>query len=97
MFTYPIGLGYQYIAFGAIIIGLIRKGGIPGLSANYVRTVVFTEDFTNFTYFLSIALVKRSLFTYTVVIINAVLLLAVEFKKTLDNNPTTPILSVGFM
>ena len=57
LFTYPIGFAYTYIIFAASIIGLIRKGGWPSFSANYMRVACFTEEFTNLTFFLSIALV----------------------------------------
>lgn len=37
----------------------------------------------------------KNLFIYGPLLISAVLMLSIEFKKMLDTNPSTPILSIG--
>jgi hypothetical protein len=85
------------IAFAASIVGFIRKAGWPKWTAIWLRNACFTEEFTNLTYFLSICLTPPSFFTYTPIIINMVLFVAVQFKNILVESPTAAILSLPFI
>jgi hypothetical protein len=44
---------------------------------------------------MSIIMAPKNLFIYGPLLISAVLMLSIEFKKMLDTNPSTPILSIG--
>ena len=44
---------------------------------------------------MSVLMAPKSFFLYTPLIISAALNLASEFKKTLDTNPSFPVLSIG--
>jgi len=77
LFAYPVGFKYTYIIFAANLVGWVRKGGWPKWTAIYLRNACFTEEFTNLTYFLSIALTPASFFTYTPVLINVTLFVAI--------------------
>ena len=61
----------------------------------YMQNVVFAEDFQNVTYFMSIIMAPKGLFLFAPLIISALLNLACEFKKSLDYNPSFPVLSIG--
>lgn len=97
LFAYPIGFGYKYIVFAANLVGFLRKGGWPKWTAIYLRNACFTEEFTNLTYFLSICLVPASLFTYTPILINITLFVAIQFRNILIDNPTAAILSLALV
>ena len=76
------------------LIGIVRKAGMPRFSTDYLQQVVFVEDFQTFTYFISVSMSKGGLFLNMPLIIMAVMNLAVDFKRMLDQNPNTPLLSV---
>jgi CRISPR/Cas system CMR subunit Cmr6 (Cas7 group RAMP superfamily) len=54
---------------------------------------VFLEEFSALTYLMSIMMMPKGFFTHTPLLLGVVLSLAFEFKKILDKNPNTPILS----
>jgi|TARA_B110000285_G_C15007947_1_gene554859 CRISPR/Cas system CMR subunit Cmr6 (Cas7 group RAMP superfamily) len=54
---------------------------------------VFLEEFSALTYLMSIMMMPKGFFIHTPLLLGVVLSLAVEFKKILDKNPNTPILS----
>lgn len=96
LITYPMGGSYNtIICFAAQVFGVLRKAGMPKFSVEYGQQIVFLEDFQNIFFLLSIAMAPKNLFISGPLIISAVLMLSIEFKKMLDVNPSTPILSIG--
>ena len=57
--------------------------------------IVHIEDFQNIFFLMSIIMAPKNLFICGPLLISAVLMLSIEFKKMLVNNPSTPILSIG--
>jgi hypothetical protein len=95
LISYPLGLYTSHFLFLASLIGILKKAGTPKFDMEYMQGVVLAEDFQNVTYFMSIIMAPKGLFLYTPLIISAVLALACEFKKSLDSNPSFPLLSIS--
>jgi hypothetical protein len=93
VFTYPLGIFTTQLIFAANVIGLIRKGGYPKFTAEFVQGLVFTEEFNNLTFLLSILMAKKSFFLFTPILISVALLLCFEAKRVLDANPSVMVLS----
>ena len=58
---------------------------------------MFLDEFSNITYLMSISLSPKSFFVHAPLLISAVLILSVEFKKIITDNPSFPILSIGMI
>ena len=91
---YPLGILTPHLIFIGNMLGLFRKAGIPQFNLNYLQSIVFFEEFSNITYLISIIMTREGLLIMSPLLISSVLVLALEFKKQLDSNPTTPILSL---
>lgn len=85
--TYPIGFKNGLICFVSLILGVVRKAGYPQLSMEYAQRAIFTEDFQNLTYYMSVSMAPNTLFINLPLIINALANLCVDFKRMLDKNP----------
>ena len=88
-----MGLYNTPICFAAQVFGVLRKTGKPQMSVEYGQQIVFLEDFQNIMFLMSIMMAPKNLLICSPLIISAVLMLAIEFKKMLDANPSTPGLS----
>ena len=71
----------------------VRKSGVPKLSMEYAQSLIFLDEFSNLTFLMSIAIQPKGFFQHTPLLISAALFLSIEFKKILDQNPNTPVLS----
>ena len=60
---------------------------------DYAQRAIFTEDFQNLTYFMSVSMAPSSLFISLPLIVNALANLCVDFKRMLDKNPNTSVIS----
>jgi hypothetical protein len=74
---------------------MIRKSGMPKMNMEYAQGLVFLDEFSALTYLMSIMMMPKGFFIHTPLLIGIALALAVEFKKILDKNPNTPILSTS--
>ena len=95
LISYPTGIFTFPIFIGAQLIGIVRRIGMPKMQMDYAQHLVFLEEFQNLTYMMSISMSKGGLFLNTPVLVGTILTLCLEFKKILDRNPSTPILSIG--
>lgn len=93
--TYPIGFFTTYICLAAQLAAILRKCGYPKFSIEYLQPIVFLDEFSNVTYLMSISMSPKSFFLHSPLMISAILILSVEFKKMLTENPSFPVLSVG--
>mmetsp|Transcript_17783 Transcript_17783/g.30123 ORF Transcript_17783/g.30123 Transcript_17783/m.30123 type:complete len:175 (+) Transcript_17783:392-916(+) len=93
LFTYPLGFMTPQLCFIANLLGLLRKAGMVKFSLEYLQTLVYFEEFANVTYLISVFVTRGGLMIYGPLLISAGLALAIEFKRMLDANPSTPVLS----
>ena len=84
-----------YLVLAGNIMSTFRKSGMPKFSIEFMQSIVFLDEFSNLTYLMSIATTPKQFFVHTPLLISAVLLLSVEFKRILDKKPNTPILSTA--
>lgn len=91
--TYLIGLMPKIVMAAALIVGILRKTGMPKMNMEYAQSFMFAEDFQTLAYLMSIAMSGSSLFVNMPLLITAASHLAIDFKRMLNSNPNIPLLS----
>lgn len=70
---------------------------MPRFNIEYAQGLVHHEEMHNLIYIMSIAMTASNVLVMSPLLISAGLFLCIEFKKMLDANPSTPLLSNGMI
>ena len=94
----PVRAYTNWLAFFALIFGLLKRHGIPKFSRAYAQTIVFDENLQSLPYLGVVALIGGlSFILYVPLVLQAYLELSPIFKLLLDKNPNVWIFSIPFI
>ena len=65
------------------------------MNLQYVQSMAMQEEMLNLTYLVSIAMSPANILVMMPLLVSGGLFLCMEFKKILDANPNTPVISIG--
>lgn len=94
--TLPLRMYTNWLAFGAIIVGLFKRHGLPKFNKEYVQKIIFDENLQMLPYLGVVAMAGSANFIlYMPVIIHGYLEVSPLFKDILSRKPNAPIISMA--
>jgi len=93
--TLPLRMYTNWLALGAILVGLVKKHGIPKFNKEFVQKIIFDENLQMLPYLGVVAMAGSANFIlYTPLIIHGYLEVSPLFKDILARKPNAPIISM---
>ncbi|CDW87014.1 secy-independent transporter protein [Stylonychia lemnae] len=93
LLSIPFRFYTGFLAFGALLCGLIRRHGYPKFSQEYLQRVAFDDNFHMITYVGTLTMSSGSLIMYVPLILSAFLEISPSGKKFIEQYQRIPFVS----
>ena len=93
----PLRLYTNWLVFAAIVVGIVKRYGIPKFSKEFLQRIMFDDNLQMLPYLGVVAVAAGgNLILYMPLILHGFLEVAPLFNDLLRTKPNTPIISSAF-